>query len=485
MSYAGDRGERAPVFMINEADRDVQIGGVLPVHVLPLLVPSAITSVEELAAGYIALIQRSQPFGPYRLLGNALGGLVAYELASQLLGRDERVEFLGMIDCPRPRNLPPGKSGRGGTVAVAERYCPQPLPIPVYYFVSDARSNVEVTRSWRALAGDSLRVITSGDTLTDDVLADAIAKAPKQQFLQSAADQEGHSPLVTLQVGLAHNPPVIFVPGAGGTVTSGMALVESLRERTTVHAMQPRGIDGAAVPHRTVQAAAAVYLRAIRQIRPAGPYRLAGHSFGGWAVFEIACRLAAEGEAVDPVVLLDSDAPAYATAASRHRSRVDILMRLIRAVEELTERSMNLSRNDLLALDYESQLSRLTHGMKALGVLSRTSDVNDIRGLLRVHEVNANTSYVAAARFPGSAVLFQPTQQSRPLEGEEERDPVATREAWRQHVGRLECIPVPGNHMTMLKKPHVELIARHLSTLWSEPPETDAAPEDIALARLS
>jgi thioesterase domain-containing protein len=36
-------------------------------------------------------------------------------------------------------------------------------------------------------------------------------------------------------------------------------------------------------------------------------------------------------------------------------------------------------------------------------------------------------------------------------------------------VTQLECTPVPGKHMTMLKKPHVEAIAGHVWKLWSRP----------------
>ncbi|MBL9187585.1 MAG: amino acid adenylation domain-containing protein [Opitutaceae bacterium] len=55
----------------------------------------------------------------------------------------------------------------------------------------------------------------------------------------------------------------------------------------------------------SVEALAAIHLAAIRAIQPAGPYRLAGFSFGGVVVFEMAQQLRRAGETVELLFLLD------------------------------------------------------------------------------------------------------------------------------------------------------------------------------------
>ncbi|WP_175873542.1 alpha/beta fold hydrolase [Burkholderia sp. BCC0397] len=55
-------------------------------------------TVEWLATRLLERIVALQPRGPYRLAGWASGGLLAYEVATQLAGRDETVEFLGIAD---------------------------------------------------------------------------------------------------------------------------------------------------------------------------------------------------------------------------------------------------------------------------------------------------------------------------------------------------------------------------------------------------
>jgi thioesterase domain-containing protein len=58
----------------------------------------AATSVEQMAAQYVAEIRMLQPTGPYHLLGWSFGGLVAYEMARQLQAEGERVALLALLD---------------------------------------------------------------------------------------------------------------------------------------------------------------------------------------------------------------------------------------------------------------------------------------------------------------------------------------------------------------------------------------------------
>jgi thioesterase domain-containing protein len=60
-------------------------------------VPS-LTTIEELAKHYIGEIQALQPKGPYFLIGHSFGGLVAYEMAQQLLVKGEQIGFIALFD---------------------------------------------------------------------------------------------------------------------------------------------------------------------------------------------------------------------------------------------------------------------------------------------------------------------------------------------------------------------------------------------------
>ncbi|WP_269330724.1 non-ribosomal peptide synthetase [Streptacidiphilus albus] len=102
-------GDRAPVFCVH-AGYGVGLGYSrllphLPGHPLYALQARSLTrtdrlptSVEEMAADYVALIRTVQPSGPYHLLGHSFGGLVVHAMAGRLQGLGEEVAVLAVLD---------------------------------------------------------------------------------------------------------------------------------------------------------------------------------------------------------------------------------------------------------------------------------------------------------------------------------------------------------------------------------------------------
>jgi thioesterase domain-containing protein len=121
--HRGDRaiairptGSRPPLFLAYEGTGSTLYAQVLhphidagiPVYALPAPSPSEppLRTVEEMASRLVRMIREVQPSGPYRLAGWSFGGVLAYEVAAQLIGRDEIVEFVGMFDSICPVGLP-------------------------------------------------------------------------------------------------------------------------------------------------------------------------------------------------------------------------------------------------------------------------------------------------------------------------------------------------------------------------------------------
>jgi amino acid adenylation domain-containing protein len=101
-------GSQRPLFLVHEGTGSIAYAHVLhrhldaevPVYALPDLGASEpeLRTVQAKAARHLAMIRQVQPAGPYRLAGWSFGGTLAYEIATQLVARDETVEFVGMMD---------------------------------------------------------------------------------------------------------------------------------------------------------------------------------------------------------------------------------------------------------------------------------------------------------------------------------------------------------------------------------------------------
>nr|WP_280806652.1 non-ribosomal peptide synthetase [Pseudomonas batumici] len=113
-------GSQRPLFLVHEfTGLDLyfptlgqHIDSDIPVYGLPgvALGQTQLQTMECLATRLLNLMRKVQPQGPYRLAGWSFGGVLAYEIAIQLVGLDEEVEFVGLIDTYLPRLVDQGRA---------------------------------------------------------------------------------------------------------------------------------------------------------------------------------------------------------------------------------------------------------------------------------------------------------------------------------------------------------------------------------------
>ncbi|MFC6338635.1 non-ribosomal peptide synthetase, partial [Pseudomonas karstica] len=112
-------GTQNPLFLVHEfSGLDVYFPALgkhidpdIPVYGLPAIAwgEEQLQTMECLATRLLGILRSVQPQGPYRLAGWSFGGVLAYEIATQLMGLDEEVEFLGLIDSYLPRLVDQGR----------------------------------------------------------------------------------------------------------------------------------------------------------------------------------------------------------------------------------------------------------------------------------------------------------------------------------------------------------------------------------------
>jgi arthrofactin-type cyclic lipopeptide synthetase C len=263
---------------------------------------------------------------------------------------------------------------------------------------------------------------------------------------------------VTIHTGAAAEVPVFCIPGAGDNVIGFIALANALGARWPLYGLQPRGVEGSLVPHSTVEAAAAAYVRDIEKLKPDGFVHLIGHSFGGWIAFEIAQQLRSRGLTVASLTIVDSEAPEGSGILGAEYTALGALKELVRVMEIAAGRSLEI---DMEQLDWQTEserLSALHAGMVKAGLMPARSSADSMRGPLRTFSTALRTTYKPSQRYPGPARLALACDSTLDAQADHEQR-IATLAGWKTWAPEVSCWNAPGNHFTVLKVPHVHVLA--------------------------
>jgi amino acid adenylation domain-containing protein len=258
-----------------------------------------------------------------------------------------------------------------------------------------------------------------------------------QETTRGTAPSVGSPLLIELNRGDPRRRPLFLLHPVGGTVFTYQALARQLEPGLPIYGVRARGLEPGEQPAGSIEAMATVYLEALRTRQPSGPYRLAGHSFGGIVAYEMAQQLLARREQVETLVLMDSPGP----------GQMPVNLGSPEEIQEYFHR---------MAPELFRELFLRPAGKDgSLEALLPQSEV-----FLRVFQENASAMFAYAPRaHPGRLVFFHAR----------ERDAINPRHpelAWIPLASEgVEVHVVPGNHVTMLAEPHVQELARRLRGL--------------------
>jgi thioesterase domain-containing protein/acyl carrier protein len=255
------------------------------------------------------------------------------------------------------------------------------------------------------------------------------------------------SPLVVIQPG-GSKRPLFCVHPAGGNITCYYNLAHYLGSEQPFYGLQALGFDEEQEPLTQVEDMATYYIRALQAIQSQGPYLLAGWSFGGLVAFEMAQQLQAQGQQVSFLGLLDTYAPSVAPEAPQDDAALLV---------NLFAEGIALSLEHLQQLGSDEQLIYVMEQARQVNQLSPDFGLPQARRLLQVYKSNSQAAQnYMVQHYSGLVTIFKASEEA----AVGSQDPTL---GWRELVAEgVEVYWVPGNHQTMIRKPHVQVLAEQL-----------------------
>ena len=256
---------------------------------------------------------------------------------------------------------------------------------------------------------------------------------------------------VTLRDGTGLTP-LVCIHGGDGGVLFYRDLLPHMEPERPVHAIES-GMLGRheGVEEMDIRQTAADYIRTLKAALPTGPYALAGFSFGGVVAWEMAARLAAEGDTVEFLGLFDT-----------HNPEVPLKQRsLAGRLRAYWAQGSNLgwgeqwSRLAARMADGMATHDRVKRELKEAAGMPGTAPHSELRRVqVREAHYRAMLAY-EPADYAGRVVLFKAMEES-------DKYDLPSDYHWSRRARALEIHPVPGRHLTLFDKNNVGELARIL-----------------------
>lgn len=310
---------------------------------------------------------------------------------------------------------------------------------------------VGIDDSFFDLGGHSLRAMQLIARVRTELAADLgvtdvfLAPTPRQLAarIDSASTADPTGVLVELTDGPAERPWFI-VHAIAGSVFGYAALAGELADTFKVYGVQAAGLSAGSAAESSLDRMARNYLRAIREVQPAGPYRLAGWSMGGLLAFEIAQQLERDGERVESLVLLDAP---FAMPADGGISEVQLAAQFVADAG----RTLGWPATESEPASVADQLASLADRLAADG-----ADAEAVHAELRRRFAvfAAHRQAIAGYRPAGSV------RASTLLIGAEDSPNAAAQRRWPEVLtGPVSTSYLPGDHYSFLQAGAVPVVA--------------------------
>lgn len=270
-----------------------------------------------------------------------------------------------------------------------------------------------------------------------------------------AEEAQNDSEVVLIQPGKTGVTPIFYFHGdvlGGGYYARKLAA--NLGKDQPVYSVSPIQLTEGAMP--TVEDIACRRVESIRQLQPRGPYILGGFCIGALTAYDVARRLASEGEDIKKVFLIN---PQLANGVLRSHLRIveKLAQRrgqdIHKTLEQFTRGQRTLER---LRYVWQSPLREkaefvLRNGKKLVGAAGSDAEIESPAASPSVANERdqwrlSAFEWIATAHVPGT----YPHRVTLFLTEDQERATPALVRKWRKAAPDLQVQHLPGEHLTCI-----------------------------------
>ncbi|MDJ0715726.1 MAG: amino acid adenylation domain-containing protein [Prochloraceae cyanobacterium] len=282
-------------------------------------------------------------------------------------------------------------------------------------------------------------------------------------LIRSSSDTSSYSPLVPIQP-KGNKSPFFCVHPAGGHVLCYVNLSRYLGDDRPFYGLQAQGFNEGEEALTKVEDMASLYVKAIREFKPEGPYQIGGWSFGGVVAYEIAQQLQKQGQEVSLLVLLDSYVPILLDKNKKIDDvyLVGVLSRVFGGMFGLDNL---VSPEELEGLSVEEKINYIIEKARQVGIFPPEVGQQENRRILDVLVGTIKATYAYKRQpYPGKVTVLRAENKHIMAS-----DPQLV---WVElfsilDAKEVEIILTPGNHYTFILEPHVRVLADNLASCLS------------------
>ncbi|MCA9715211.1 MAG: amino acid adenylation domain-containing protein [Myxococcales bacterium] len=258
--------------------------------------------------------------------------------------------------------------------------------------------------------------------------------------------------------------PIFCVGGFGVHASYLHPLGPALGDDQPLYGLQPLDLSAELPEITTMDELASLLADDIQRVQPEGPYTLSGHSAGARLAMAIGFALEARGHDT-ALVVLDMHAPVSGGSDKDVWARDDDLLGYLRQMKVVLGETLAVDIDATAAMPEDEAWAHVAAALERERLLPPGGGVAMLRRMVALRErvFRLLTEYVPTSLYTGRVTLLSVSHRRRA------GMPRVSVEQWQQFCAQtVEATIVPGDHLSMIREPHVGVVAAHLRRVSDE-----------------